>query len=86
MLMAILLILVVGAVAGWLAGLIMKGSGFGLLGDIGIGIVGGFVGGFLFRLLGLQAESLVGGDRLGDRGRGRAAPRDPDVQEEVVRS
>lgn len=61
MLMAILLILVVGAIAGWLAGLIMKGSGFGLLGDIGIGIVGGFVGGFLFRLLGLQAESLVGG-------------------------
>ncbi len=61
MLMAILLILVVGAIAGWLAGLIMKGSGFGLLGDIGIGIVGGFVGGFLFRLLGLQAESLLGG-------------------------
>lgn len=61
MLMAILLILVVGAIAGWLAGLIMKGSGFGLLGDIGIGIVGGFIGGFLFRLLGLQAESLLGG-------------------------
>ena len=60
MLIAILVILVVGAIAGWLAGLITKGSGFGLLGDMGIGIVGGFVGGLLFRLLGLQAESIVG--------------------------
>jgi uncharacterized membrane protein YeaQ/YmgE (transglycosylase-associated protein family) len=59
-LIAILIILVVGAIAGWLAGLITKGSGFGLLGDMGIGIVGGFVGGLLFRLLGLQAESIVG--------------------------
>jgi uncharacterized membrane protein YeaQ/YmgE (transglycosylase-associated protein family) len=58
--MAILIMLFVGAVAGWLAGLIMKGSGFGLLGDIGIGIVGGFIGGFLFRLVGLQTESIVG--------------------------
>ena len=60
MLAAILIILVCGAIAGWLAGLITKGSGFGLLGDIGIGIVGGFVGGLLFRLLGLQAETVVG--------------------------
>jgi uncharacterized membrane protein YeaQ/YmgE (transglycosylase-associated protein family) len=59
-LMAILIMLFVGAVAGWLAGLIMKGSGFGLLGDIGVGIVGGFIGGFLFRLVGLQTESIVG--------------------------
>lgn len=39
--------LVVGAVAGWLAGQVMKGSGFGLIGDIAIGIVGAFVGGWL---------------------------------------
>lgn len=39
--------LIVGAVAGWLAGLLMKGSGFGLLGNIIIGIVGGFLGGWL---------------------------------------
>jgi uncharacterized membrane protein YeaQ/YmgE (transglycosylase-associated protein family) len=58
--MAILIMLFVGAVAGWLAGLIMKGSGFGLLGDIGVGIVGGFIGGFLFRLVGLQTESILG--------------------------
>jgi len=39
--------LVVGLVAGWLAGQVMKGGGYGLLGDIIIGLVGSFVGGFL---------------------------------------
>lgn len=50
--------LVIGAVAGWLAGLVMKGSGFGLLVDIVVGIVGAFVGGWLAGLLGV---SLGGG-------------------------
>lgn len=40
--------LVVGAVAGWLAGLIMRGAGFGLLGNIIVGILGSVVGGWLF--------------------------------------
>jgi len=52
--------LVIGAVAGWLAGTIMKGGGFGLLGNIIIGIVGGIVGGFLFRLLAITAGGLIG--------------------------
>ncbi len=39
--------LVVGAVAGWLAGTIVKGGGFGLIGDIIVGIIGAFVGGWL---------------------------------------
>jgi uncharacterized membrane protein YeaQ/YmgE (transglycosylase-associated protein family) len=39
--------IVVGLIAGWLAGLVMKGGGYGLVGDIVIGIVGGLVGGFL---------------------------------------
>jgi uncharacterized membrane protein YeaQ/YmgE (transglycosylase-associated protein family) len=43
--------LVVGLVAGWLAGQFMKGGGYGLVGDIVIGIVGAFVGGLLFTLL-----------------------------------
>jgi uncharacterized membrane protein YeaQ/YmgE (transglycosylase-associated protein family) len=43
--------LVVGLVAGWLAGRVMKGSGYGLIGDIVIGIIGAFVGGLLFTLL-----------------------------------
>jgi len=50
--------LVIGAVAGWLAGLVMKGGGFGLLVDIVVGIVGAFIGGWLSGLLGI---SLGGG-------------------------
>ena len=45
--------LVVGAVAGFLAGQVMKGGGYGLLGDIVMGIIGAFVGGFVASLLGL---------------------------------
>ncbi len=47
-LVSILVFLAIGAVAGWLSGQIMKGGGFGILGNIIIGIVGSFVGGFLF--------------------------------------
>jgi uncharacterized membrane protein YeaQ/YmgE (transglycosylase-associated protein family) len=56
----ILIIVAIGAVAGWLAGVIMSGSGFGLLGDIVIGIIGAVIGGFLFGLLGLAAVDLIG--------------------------
>jgi uncharacterized membrane protein YeaQ/YmgE (transglycosylase-associated protein family) len=56
----ILIIVAIGAVAGWLAGVIMSGSGFGLLGDIVIGIIGAVVGGFLFGLLGFAAIGLIG--------------------------
>ncbi len=44
---AIIIILIVGAIAGWLAGLIVKGVGFGLLGNIVVGIVGAFIAGWL---------------------------------------
>ena len=44
---AIIIILIVGAIAGWLAGLIVKGVGFGLLGNIVVGIVGSFIAGWL---------------------------------------
>jgi uncharacterized membrane protein YeaQ/YmgE (transglycosylase-associated protein family) len=47
-----LLWVVIGAVAGWLASAVV-GGGFGLLGDIVVGVVGAFVGGFLFRALGV---------------------------------
>ncbi len=50
----------VGLVAGWLAGLLVKGGGFGFLGDIVIGVIGAVVGGVLFGLLGLAAYGLVG--------------------------
>jgi uncharacterized membrane protein YeaQ/YmgE (transglycosylase-associated protein family) len=54
---AILIILIVGAVAGWLAGLIVRGAGFGLIGDIIIGIVGAFIAGWLFPRLGVHIMS-----------------------------
>ena len=47
--------LVVGLIAGWAAGKIMKGGGYGTLMDIVLGIVGGVVGGWLLGLLGIQA-------------------------------
>lgn len=45
--MHFLYFLIIGLVAGWLAGLIMKGSGFGLVGDLVIGVLGAFFGGWL---------------------------------------
>jgi len=53
--------LVVGAVAGWLAGQFMKGSGYGLVGDIIMGILGALVGGFIASALGLGgAMGIIG--------------------------
>ena len=52
--------ILIGAVAGWLAGKIMKGGGFGLLGNIIIGIIGAFIGGFVFGLLGITAGGIIG--------------------------
>ena len=57
--MGIILYLLIGAVAGWLAGLIMKGRGFGLFGNIIVGIIGGFIGGFLFGVLGFTSFGLI---------------------------
>ena len=45
--MGLLSWIVVGLIAGWLAGLIMRGSGFGLLGNIVVGVIGGLLGGWL---------------------------------------
>lgn len=50
---SILVILLIGAIAGWLAGLIVKGFGFGLLGNIVVGIVGAFVAGLILPSIGL---------------------------------
>ena len=51
---SLLVFLIVGAIAGWLAGLIVKGYGFGLLGNIVVGIVGAFIAGWLFPALGIS--------------------------------
>ena len=52
--MEIIVILLIGAIAGWLAGQIMTGYGFGLVGNIVVGIVGAFIAGFLLPRVGLS--------------------------------
>ncbi|HTG23750.1 MAG TPA: GlsB/YeaQ/YmgE family stress response membrane protein [Reyranella sp.] len=56
---SILVILFVGIVAGWLAGKVVRGAGFGLLGDLVIGIVGAFIATLLFPRLGLHLGSGI---------------------------
>jgi len=56
----IVIFLFIGAVAGWLAGTIMKGGGFGLIGNILVGIIGAVVGGSAFTLLGITAGGILG--------------------------
>lgn len=57
----LIIMLVVGAVAGWLAGLVMKGRGFGVIGNVIVGILGAIVGGWLFKTLGIS----IGGEMVG---------------------
>ncbi len=57
--MSLIWFLLVGLIAGWLAGKLTKGSGFGVVGDIVLGVVGAFVGGLLFRLLGFSAHGTI---------------------------
>jgi uncharacterized membrane protein YeaQ/YmgE (transglycosylase-associated protein family) len=53
--------LIVGLVAGWLAGVLIKGGGFGLVGDLIVGVVGAFIGGWLFTAFGASAGGgLIG--------------------------
>ena len=52
--------IIVGLIAGWLAGQVMKGGGYGMLVDIILGILGGIVGCWVFGLLGLHAGGLIG--------------------------
>ena len=59
--MNLLWFLVVGVVAGWLAGVLVKGGGFGIIGDLVVGVIGAVLGGWLFSTLGASA----GGGLLG---------------------
>ena len=52
--------LFIGAIAGWLAGTPMKGGGFGLFGNIVVGIIGAVIGGYVFGLLGISAGGMIG--------------------------
>ncbi len=56
----LIVFLIIGGVAGWLAGLIMKGRGLGVGMNIVVGIVGAFIGGWLLGLLGFHATHIIG--------------------------
>ncbi len=58
--MNFILFLIIGAIAGWLAGRVMKGRGFGIIGNLIVGIIGAFIGGFVFGLLGIVIYGLIG--------------------------
>jgi uncharacterized membrane protein YeaQ/YmgE (transglycosylase-associated protein family) len=57
--MSLILFLIIGALAGWLAGQFMKGFSFGLLGNMAIGVVGSFIGGFALGILGFSSSGLI---------------------------
>ena len=59
---SLLVFIIVGAIAGWLAGLIVKGYGFGLIGNIVVGIIGAFIAGWLLPRIGL----VIGGGVVAD--------------------
>ena len=52
--------LIIGVIAGWLSGKLMRGHGFGLVGDLVVGILGALIGGFIFRFLGITSFGLIG--------------------------
>lgn len=56
---SLIIFIIIGAIAGWLAGLLVKGFGFGLLGNIVVGIVGAFIAGWLFPAMGISLGSGV---------------------------
>ena len=59
--MDLLWFLIVGLIAGWLAGLVMKGGGYGVIGDMIVGVIGALLGGWLFGHLGISAGGgLIG--------------------------
>lgn len=58
---SILIMLLIGAIAGWLAGMVVKGMGFGLIGNIIVGVIGSFIGGWLFAQFGVG----IGGGIIG---------------------
>lgn len=60
MLESLIIFVVIGAIAGWLAGQIMGSGGFGLVGDIVVGVIGAFIGGWLFGVLHIALGGLIG--------------------------
>jgi uncharacterized membrane protein YeaQ/YmgE (transglycosylase-associated protein family) len=57
---SLLVILIIGIVAGWLAGKVVRGGGFGLLGDLVVGIAGAFIASWLFPKFGVHIGTGIG--------------------------
>lgn len=62
--MQFIIFIIVGAVAGLIAGSLVRGSGFGLIGNIIVGVVGGLLGGFLLGQLGISLGAGIVGDLI----------------------
>jgi uncharacterized membrane protein YeaQ/YmgE (transglycosylase-associated protein family) len=58
--MNLLYFIIIGIVAGWAAGTLVRGGGFGLVGDLIVGVIGAVIGGYLFSLAGVAAGGLIG--------------------------
>jgi uncharacterized membrane protein YeaQ/YmgE (transglycosylase-associated protein family) len=58
--MQMLWFLLIGLISGWLAGMISRGGGFGIWGDLVTGVIGSFIGGYLFNLMGISAYGIIG--------------------------
>lgn len=58
--MEFLWFLLIGLVAGWLAGQIMDGGGYGVIGDLIVGVLGALLGGWIFGILGIYAGGIIG--------------------------
>ena len=51
---------IIGVLAGWLAGLLIRGRGFGLVGDLVLGVLGAIIGGYVFSMLSIRAYGFIG--------------------------
>lgn len=58
--MQMLWFLLIGLISGWLAGMISRGGGFGIWGDLVTGVIGSFIGGYLINLMGISAYGIIG--------------------------
>ena len=57
---ALIWFLLIGLIAGWLASQVMRGGGYGIVGDMIVGVIGAFIGAWVFSLLGIGAGGLIG--------------------------
>ena len=58
--MHLMWLLIIGVLAGWMAGLVTRGRGFGLLGDMAVGVVGAWLGGAVLHVFGLYSVGFIG--------------------------